>query len=62
MSRHGLTSADVESMAQVSRQTVHNWKTGKLRPSLTHVASMIGSLSRRGIETTISDYLTKKRG
>lgn len=61
LKRHKLTSADVESICSVSRQTVHNWRTGAADISLENVAPLMAALNRRGIKSDLSDFIASSR-
>lgn len=61
MKRAHLKSADVERLCSVSRQTVHNWRTGKHDPQIEHVAVLSAELARRGVKAQLTDFFGSKR-
>jgi len=61
MTRAKWTSSDVESICQVTRQTVWNWKTGKSLPKTQDIAHMLAALNKQGIAAEFGDFLPKER-
>lgn len=61
MKRVKLTSAEVEAICSVSRQTVHNWRTGANEPQIHNVSLLMSALNKRGIETTLADFVPPTR-
>lgn len=59
MKRHKLTSAQVEEICGVSRQTVHAWRTGRKFPSLDNVGKLIKALWARGIRADWADFVRR---
>lgn len=61
MKRAKWASADVESICQVTRQTVWNWRTGRTLPKANDIAHMLAALNKQGVAAEFGDFLPKVR-
>jgi hypothetical protein len=61
MNRAKWESADVQSICQVTRRTVYNWRNGYTGPKAQDIAHMLAALNKQGIKAEFGDFIPKER-
>lgn len=56
-----MSIAGLSRAAGVSYKTAAHWDAGRRDPSLENLATLMAVFSKAGIQTTVADFLPKRR-